>query len=102
MNNTDVSIEDIKELLKKKQSKIKDMEKMTNDSKEKLKKIHEKMDEQQQELVAIMTKLALFEGDLDEVRDDTLSMQEIEEKIKQIMKDLRKMRKTLADIIRKG
>ena len=41
MNKTiDVYIQDIKELLKKKQAKIKDMEKMTNESREKLKKIN--------------------------------------------------------------
>ena len=64
---TDVSIQDIKEILKKKQSKIKDMEKMTNESKDKLKKIHEKMDEQQKELVTIITELAQSDENLDEV-----------------------------------
>ncbi len=100
MNNTDVSIEDIKNLLKDKKSKIKNMEKVTNKSKEKLKKIHEKMDEQQKELVTIITDLAQSEEYLDEVIDNTLDIYEIEEKIKKVMKELRKMRKTLADIIR--
>jgi len=49
-----------------------------------------------------MTKLALIEGDLDEVIDDTLDMQEIETKIEKVMGELRKMRKSLADIIRNG
>ena len=98
----DVSIQDIKELLKKKQGKIKTMEKMTNDSKEKLKKIHEKMDEQQQEIITIIAELAQSEVNLDDVIDDTLDMDEIEEKIENIIEELRKMRNTLADIIRKG
>ena len=102
MNNSiDISIQDIKELLKKKQSKNKAMEKMTNDSREKLKKINSDMDKQKNELITVITDLAQSEENLDEVIDDTLDMQETEEKITKVMEELRKMRNTLADIIRK-
>lgn len=74
---------------------------MTNDSREKLKKINDDMDKQKNELITVITDLAQSEENLDEVIDDTLDMQETEEKITKVMEELRKMRNTLADIIRK-
>jgi len=100
--SVDVSIQEIEELLKNKQGNIKNMENMTKSDINKLKKLNEKMDKQQKEIITIMTKLALIEGDLDEVINDTLDMQEIETKIEKVMGELRKMRKSLADIIRNG
>ena len=102
MSKKDTSIKDIEELLQKRKDNIDSMENMTKSDINKLKKLNEKMDKQQQEIITIMTKLALIEGDLDEVIDDTLDMQEIETKIEKVMGELRKMRKSLADIIRNG
>ena len=103
MNSRDISIQDIEQLLESRQMKIKDMENMTTSSREKLKKINKKLDEQEKQLIEIISNIALSQREVDNLDDFNVNNDQVfAKKIKDILSDMRKIRISLADIIRKG
>jgi hypothetical protein len=99
----DISIRDIEKLLESRQSKINDMESMTKGSREKLKKINTKLDEQEKQLIEIISNIALSQREVDNLDDFNVNNDQVfANKIKDILNDMRKIRLSLANIIRKG
>ena len=99
----DISIQDIEQLLESRQTKINDMESMTKGSREKLKKINKKLDEQEKQLIEIISNIALSQREVDNLDDFNVNNDQVfAKKIKDILNDMRKIRLSLADIIRKG
>ena len=99
----DISIQDIEQLLESRQTKINDMENMTKGSREKLKKINKKLDEQEKQLIEIISNIALSQREVDNLDDFNVNNDQVfAKKIKDILNDMRKIRLSLADIIRKG
>ena len=99
----DISIQDIEQLLESRQTKIKDMENMTKGSREKLKKINKKLDEQEKQLIEIISNIALSQREVDNLDDFNVNNDQVfAKKIKDILNNMRKIRLSLADIIRKG
>jgi hypothetical protein len=99
----DISIRDIEKLLESKQTKINDMESMTKGSREKLKKINKKLDDQEKQLIEIISNIALSQREVDNLDDFNVNNDQVfAKKIKDILNDMRKIRLSLADIIRKG
>lgn len=99
----DISIQDIEQLLESGQTKINDMENMTKGSREKLKKINKKLDEQEKQLIEIISNIALSQREVDNLDDFNVNNDQVfAKKIKDILNNMRKIRLSLADIIRKG
>lgn len=99
----DISITDIKELLETKQAKIDSMENMTKSSREKLKKINNKLDEQESKLINIVNDVTNTQLEIDNLEDfNETDNKDFSKKIKDVLTNLRKIRLSLADIIRKG
>jgi len=99
----DISIRDIEKLLESRQTKINDMESMTKGSREKLKKINTKLDEQEKQLIEIISNIALSQREVDNLDDFNVNNDQVfAKKIKDILNNMRKIRLSLADIIRKG
>ena len=99
----DISIQDIEQLLESRQTKINDMENMTKGSREKLKKINKKLDEQEKQLIEIISNIALSQREVDNLDDFNVNNDQVfAKKIKAILNNMRKIRLSLADIIRKG
>jgi DNA-binding transcriptional MerR regulator len=99
----DISIQDIEQLLESRQTKINDMENMTKGSREKLKKINKKLDEQEKQLIEIISNIALSQREVDNLDDFNVNNDQVfAKKIKDILNNMRKIRLSLADIIRKG
>lgn len=96
----DISIEEINKLLKDKQSKINNMEKITKNSREKLIKINNNLDKEKQQLITLITEMVELEGQLDEDTDNSINIEDIQEKIKEVTNNLRKIRNSLAELIR--
>ena len=102
-SSRDISIQDIEQLLESRQMKIKDMETMTRSSREKLKKINTKLDEQEKQLIEIISNIALSQREVDNLDDFNVNNDQVfAKKIKDILNNMRKIRLSLADIIRKG
>jgi chromosome segregation ATPase len=103
MMKGDISITDIKELLETKQAKIDSMENMTKSSREKLKKINNKLDEQESKLINIVNDVTNTQLEIDNLEDfNETDNKDFSKKIKDVLTNLRKIRLSLADIIRKG
>jgi len=99
----DISITDIKELLESKQAQIDSMENMTKSSREKLKKINNKLDEQESKLINIVNDVTNTQLEIDNLEDfNENENKDFSKKIKDVLTNLRKIRLSLADIIRKG
>lgn len=102
----EVSIEEINNLLKEKKKQIGTMEATTKSSREKLKKINDDLDKQQQILMDIITLLTKDETEMIEIGekisyDSDIDIEEISEKITNVQEILRKMKYSLAELIRK-
>ena len=79
------------------------METMTKGSREKLKKINTKLDEQEKQLIEIISNIALSQREVDNLDDFNVNNDQVfAKKIKDILNNMRKIRLSLADIIRKG
>jgi len=97
----DVTIEEIENMLREKQLDIRGMDQMTKSSREKLKKINKKMDTQEKKLIEIVTKLTTNEamiGALDNYNEGNI---DFSKEIETVTNNLRNIRSSLADIIRK-
>lgn len=99
-HNADISIKDIKELLKQRQKQIKGMEVMTKSTREKLKKINKILDERTEELLKINYMILADEmklSDIDSIQ--TPNIDTVYSKLEEIQQSLRKTRNYLADLI---
>jgi hypothetical protein len=97
----DVTVEEIENMLREKQLDIRGMDQMTKSSREKLKKINKKMDTQEKKLIEIVTKLTTNEamiGALDNYNEGNINFSK---EIETVTNNLRNIRSSLADIIRK-
>jgi len=97
----DVTVEEIENMLREKQLDIRGMDQMTKSSREKLKKINKKMDTQEKKLIEIVTKLTTNEamiGALDNYNEGNI---DFSKEIETVTNNLRDIRSSLADIIRK-
>ena len=103
MVNGDISIKAIEELLESRRTKIDSMENMTKSSREKLKKINNKLDEQESKLINIVNDVTNTQLEIDNLEDfNETDNKAFSKKIKEVLTNLRKIRLSLADIIRKG
>ena len=103
---SEVSIEEINNLLKEREKQMGRMEATTKSSREKLRKINEDLDKQQQILMDIITLLTKDETEMMEIGqkisyDSDIDIEEISEKITNVQNILRKMKYSLAELIRK-
>ena len=83
------------------------MEATTKSSREKLRKINDDLDKQQQILMNIITLLTKDETEIMEIGeqisdDNDINIEEISDKITNVQNILRKMKYSLAELIRKG
>ena len=104
---SEVSIEEINNLLKEREKQIGSMEATTKSSREKLRKINADLDKQQQILMDIITLLTKDETEMIEIGqiisyDSDIDIEYISEKIKNVQDILRLMKYSLAKLIRKG
>lgn len=104
---SEVSIEEINNLLKEREKQIGSMEATTKSSREKLRKINAVLDKQQQILIDILTllkkeEIKMMEIDKKITVDSDIDIEELNPKIKNVIYILRKMKDSLAELIRKG
>jgi len=102
---SEVSIEEINNLLKEREKQIGSMEATTKSSREKLRKINADLDKQQQILMDIITLITKDETEMMEIGEkisDDIDIEKISEKITNVQNILRKMKYSLAELIRKG
>jgi len=104
---SEVSIEEINNLLKEREKQMGRMEATTKSSREKLRKINADLDKQQQILMDIITLLTKDETEMMEIGekisyDSDIDIEEISEKITNVQNILRKMKYSLAELIRRG
>ena len=99
----DISIKDIEKILESKQAKIDSMENMTKSSREKLKKINNKLDEQHNNLINIISDVTNTQEEIDNLENFNVNdNKDLSKNIQYVLTNLRKIRLSLADIIRKG
>jgi uncharacterized protein YoxC len=97
----DTSIDEIENLLREKQHNIQDMEKLTKNSREKLKKINERIDKQHEILLNLITEIGFISQTVDNFNDyNEEDDQNFSKDVKNVLQELRKIRNSLADIIR--
>ena len=104
---SEVSIEEINNLLKEREKQMGRMEATTKSSREKLRKINADLDKQQKILMDIITLLTKDETEMMEIGerisyDSDIAIEEISEKITNVQNIMRKMKYSLAELIRKG
>lgn len=104
---SEVSLEEIMNLLKEREKKIGTMEATTKNSREKLRKINADLDKQQKILMDIITLLTKDETEMVEIGEkisngNDINIEEISYKITNVQNILRKMKYYLAELIRKG
>jgi hypothetical protein len=98
----DISITEIDNLLHDKQDKLLDMENMTKKDREKLKKINDKLDKQEHDLINIVSDISTTQADVSEFEDfNEDEDKDFSKSIRNVLDNLRKIRNSLADIIRK-
>lgn len=100
---SEVSLEEIMNLLKEREKKIGTMEATTKNSREKLRKINADLDKQESILLNILSMIQEDEMELTEIDSvQTSNIDDIFPKIEKVQKSLRKSRSSLANLIKKG
>lgn len=100
---SEVSLEEIMNLLKEREKKIGTMEATTKNSREKLRKINADLDKQESILLNILSMIQEDEMELTEIdSEQTSNIDDIFPKIEKVQKSLRKSRSSLANLIKKG
>lgn len=100
---SEVSIEEIYNLLKEREKQMGRMEATTKSSREKLKKINEDLKKQESILLNILSMIQQDEMELTEIDNvQTPNIDDIFPKIEKVQESLRKSRNSLANLIRKG
>ena len=102
MSNKDISLDEIKTMLREKQSKINDMESMSIKSRKKLELINKKIDAQNEQLLQLLVNITDSEQDVSSMdSEEVLNKQnELTNKINKVLDNLRNIRNSLAEIIR--
>lgn len=100
---SEVSIEEINNLLKEREKQMGRMEATTKSSREKLRKINEDLKKQESILLNILSMIQEDEMELTEIDNvQTPNVDDIFPKIEKVQESLRKSRNSLANLIRKG
>lgn len=100
---SEVSIEEINNLLKEREKQMGRMEATTKSSREKLRKINEDLKKQESILLNILSMIQEDEMELTEIDNvQTPNIDDIFPKIEKVQESLRKSRNSLANLIRKG
>lgn len=98
----DYTIEEIENMLREKQLDIRKMENITKSNRMKLKKIDEQMNKQERKLVEIISQLSANEAMVDRIDSDyNEDNTEFSKEIQNVTNNLRTIRNSLADIVRK-
>ncbi len=102
MSDKDISLDEIKTLLREKQNKINDMETMSVKSRKKLELINKKIDAQNEELLQLLVNITDSEQDVSTMDSTEVltKKNELTNKINKVLDNLRKIRNSLAEIIR--
>ena len=102
MSKLDTSIKDIEELLKQRSIKIDTMMNTTASSREKLKLINQKMNIEEEKLLTLIMEITESEQDVSTLDSKEVlnKRNELTKKINKVLDNLRKIRNSLADIIR--
>lgn len=102
MSKHDTSIKDIEELLKQRSIKIDTMMNTTASSREKLKLINQKMNIEEEKLLTLIMEITESEQDVSTLDSKEVlnKRNELTKKINKVLDNLRKIRNSLADIIR--
>lgn len=103
MSKTDTSIKDIEELLKQRRIDIDSMEDATKSTREKLNLINKKMKVEEESLIELMVEITESQQYVSSMDSIKLSRDNkaLEKKIETVLDNLRKIRNSLAGIIRK-
>jgi chromosome segregation ATPase len=102
-NQKDITIEEIGKLLQREQNRIESMENTTNKSREKIKKINRQLDEQEKHLVEIITNITYAQQSIDNLEDfNENDNTDFTTQINEILANMRKIRLTLANVIKKN
>jgi vacuolar-type H+-ATPase subunit I/STV1 len=102
MSNKDISLDEIKTLLREKQSKIDNMEELSTKSRKKLEIINKKIDAQNEELLQLLVSITDSEQDVSSMDSKEVlnKKNELTNKINKVLDNLRNIRNSLAEIIR--
>jgi len=102
MSNKDISLDEIKTLLREKQSKIDNMEELSTKSRKKLEIINKKIDAQNEELLQLLVNITDSEQDVSSMDSKEVlnKKNELTNKINKVLDNLRNIRNSLAEIIR--
>jgi chromosome segregation ATPase len=102
MSKLDTSIKEIEELLKQRSIKIDTMMNTTASSREKLKLINQKMNIEEEKLLNLIMEITESEQDVSTLDSKEVlnKRNELTKKINKVLDNLRKIRNSLADIIR--
>jgi vacuolar-type H+-ATPase subunit I/STV1 len=102
MSNKDISLDEIKTLLREKQSKIDNMEELSTKSRKKLEIINKKIDAQNEELLQLLVSITDSEQDVSSMDSKEVlnKKNELTNKINKDLDNLRNIRNSLAEIIR--
>ena len=101
MSNKDISLDEIKTLLREKQSKIDNMEELSTKSRKKLEIINKKIDAQNEELLQLLVSITDSEQDVSSMDSKEVlnKKNELTNKINKVLDNLRNIRNSLAEII---
>jgi hypothetical protein len=102
MSNKDISLDEIKTMLREKQSKINDMESMSIKSRKNLELINKKIDAQNEQLLQLLVNITDSEQDVSSMDSKEVldKRNELTNKINKVLDNLRNIRNSLAEIIR--
>lgn len=99
-NKNDITIEEIEKMLRDKQSKISDMENMTNNNRVKLAKINQQLKVQERKLIEIITNISYAQQSIDNLDNFIVNgNQKFTAQINKILLNMRKIRLNLANLI---
>ncbi len=103
MSKKDTSIKDIEELLKQRRIDIDSMEDTTKSTREKLKLINKKMKVEEEKLIELIVEITESQQYVSSMDSNELSRDntELAKSIENVLDNLRKIRNSLADVIRK-
>lgn len=102
MSKLDTSVKEIEELLKQRSINIDTMMNTTASSREKLKLINQKMNIEEEKLLTLIMEITESEQDVSTLDSKEVlnKRNELTKKINKVLDNLRKIRNSLADIIR--
>lgn len=101
---SDITLAQIDELLQRKKNSLTDLEGVSKRSREKLRLINKQINSQEEELLNIIMYITESEQDVStlDTKNVLSSPNELNKRINKVLDNLRKIRNSLADIIRGG